>query len=56
MGEGYKMPTLQRAKNRLGVRARKKSFGGGWEWILPEQKSRLTEDDEGSEELADTGR
>jgi len=28
--------TLVRARYRLGVKARKQGFGGGWEWVLPE--------------------
>ena len=33
--EGISRRTLWRAKNDLGVKADKVSFGGGWAWTLP---------------------
>lgn len=35
-GAGYSKSALQRAKKRLGIKHRKKSFNEGWEWYLPE--------------------
>lgn len=32
---GHSERTIDRAKNRLGIKSQKRSFGGSWEWVLP---------------------
>lgn len=34
-GAGIGWRTVERAKKRLGIVAKKRSFGGGWEWSMP---------------------
>jgi hypothetical protein len=37
--DGFSERTIRRAKVLLGVKSRKRSFAGGWEWYLPEGES-----------------
>lgn len=32
---GHAERTIDRAKARLGIRSQERDFGGGWEWVLP---------------------
>jgi hypothetical protein len=41
---GISASTLRRAKDHLGVKARKDGFGGGWSWELPTEPD--AEDDQ----------
>ena len=37
---GHSKKTLYRAKDELGIEARKQGFDGGWEWVLPGWEER----------------
>jgi len=45
-GAGYNKSALQRAKNRLGIKHRKRGFNGGWEWYFPSCSPEGVEDAE----------
>ncbi len=49
-GAGYSKASLQRAKQRLGIKHKKRSFKEGWEWYLSTQQP---EGVEGAEEIMD---
>ncbi|MEO8629599.1 MAG: AAA family ATPase [Betaproteobacteria bacterium] len=41
---GHSWTTIRRAKNELGIKPRKSSMPGGWEWALPRRCSKNPED------------
>ena len=45
-GAGYNKSALQRAKNRLGIKHRKRGFNEGWEWYFPSCSLEGVEDAE----------
>lgn len=37
--DGFSWATVRRAKDELGIKARKDGFEGGWQWTLPDTAS-----------------
>jgi hypothetical protein len=53
---GIAKRTLERAKARLGIRATKTRFDGGWEWKLPEPKAaKQNEPETNNQQLSPEG-
>lgn len=51
-GAGYSKSALQRAKQRLGIKHRKRGFNGGFEWHLPTNTPEGVEHAEDAEEIS----
>ncbi|MFO0800084.1 MAG: AAA family ATPase [Gemmataceae bacterium] len=52
---GMKWETVRRAREALGIRPRKQSFGGGWVWALPDPARRCSSPARGPEGVQEGG-